>query len=288
MFYLNLMVNGVVEGLIIGLAALALNLVFAVGRFPNAASGDFMTIGAYAGYSVQQLGSHSALVQGLAAVAASVAVSLASYALVFRHLVGRSMVAPLLASIGLGLFYRSIVSLLFGLDPLFFVMPPIHAYTVAGLRLQGTDLWLATLAAASVAIVLLLLHVTPIGREMRAVADNALLARASGIRSRRVMIALWSMVGAITGIAGLVVALRTTVNPELGWGLLLPAFAAAVLGGVGSPAGAILAGLLLGVMQELSTPWLGFSYKIALSFVVLTVVLLVRPQGLFGTAQVVR
>jgi neutral amino acid transport system permease protein len=288
MFYLNLMVNGVVEGLIIGLAALALNLVFAVARFPNAASGDFMTVGAYAGYGVQQLGSHNALVQALAAVAASTAVSLASYALVFRHLAGRTMVAPLLASIGLGLFCRSIVSLLLGLDPLFFVMPPINAYNIGGLRLQATDLWLASIAVATVAGVLLVLHATPIGREMRAVADNAPLARASGIRARRVMIALWTLVGIVTGIGGLILALRTTVNPELGWGLLLPAFAAAVLGGVGSPAGAVLAGVLLGIAQELSTPWLGFSYKIALSFVVLTLVLLLRPAGLFGTADVVR
>jgi neutral amino acid transport system permease protein len=288
MFYVNLLINGVVEGLIIGLIALALNLVFAIGRFPNAATGDFMTAGAYAGYGVQQWGSHNTVLQALAAVAASVVVSMASYAMIFRWLAGRSMVAPLLASIGLGLFIRSMLSLFMGLDPLFFVMPPVASWNIVGLRLQASDLWLAATACACVLAVLAVLHGTSMGRQMRALADNALLARVSGIRSKRVMLALWAIVGCISGIAGLIVGLHTTVNPELGWGLLLPAFAAAVLGGVGSPAGAVIAGVLLGMLQELSTPWLGFSYKIALSFVMLTLVLLVRPQGLFGSAEAVR
>jgi branched-chain amino acid transport system permease protein len=288
MFYLNLVVNGVVEGMIIGLAALALNLVFAVGRFPNAATGDFMTVGAYAGYAVQQLGSRNALLQGLAAAAVCTVLAVASYWLVFRRLAGRTMVASLLASIGLGFLCRSILSLLFGHDPQFFAMPPIASWNIGGLRLQATDVWLAIVSAGCVGAVLVLLHGTPIGRQMRAIADNPLLARASGIRSRRVMLALWAVVGVIAGIAGLILGIRTTVNPEMGWGLLLPAFAAAVLGGVGSPAGAVIAGILLGVLQELSTPWLGFSYKIALSFIALAVVLLVRPQGLFGTPAAVR
>ena len=287
-FALNLVVNGVVEGLVIGLAALALNLVFAVGRFPNAATGDFMTFGAYAGYGAQQLGAHHAALQALASVAACMALSVACYLAVFRQLVGRPMVAALLASIGVGFFCRSMLSLFVGHDPQFFKMGAVSAVSLGTLRLQTTDLWLAAVALACVGAVLALLHLTPIGRQMRAVADNAALARASGIRSRRVMLALWAVVGAVCGIAGLVLGIRTAVSPELGWGLLLPAFAAAVLGGVGSAGGAVLAGVALGVAQELSTPWLGFSYKIALSFVVLALMLWLRPHGLFGRPEAVR
>jgi branched-chain amino acid transport system permease protein len=123
---------------------------------------------------------------------------------------------------------------------------------------------------------------------MRAVADNPELARASGIRARRVMLTLWVLVGAVCGVAGIVLGIRTVVAPEMGWDVLLPGFAAAILGGVGSPAGAVLAGVVLGIAQEISTPFVGFTYKIALSFVVLMVVLVVRPQGLFGTLERVR
>ncbi len=287
-FYANLVVNGIVEGLLIGLAALALNLVFAIGRFPNAATGDFMTVGAYAGFGAQHLGGANIVMQALAAMAACMALSVVCYLTVFRKLIGRPMVAAMLASIGLGFFSRSMLSLFVGNDPRIFPMSSISAINIGGLRIQTMDLWLAGICLLCVALVMAILHLTPIGRRMRAVADNAMLAQASGIRSKRVMLALWAMVGAITGIAGLIVGIRTTVNPDLGWDMLLPAFAAAVLGGVGSPLGAVLAGIVLGVLQELSTPWLGFSYKIALSFIVLAVILVLRPQGMFGHKEAVR
>jgi branched-chain amino acid transport system permease protein len=102
------------------------------------------------------------------------------------------------------------------------------------------------------------------------------------------MLTLWVLVGAVCGVAGIVLGIRTVVAPEMGWDVLLPGFAAAILGGVGSPAGAVLAGVVLGIAQEISTPFVGFTYKIALSFVVLMVVLVVRPQGLFGTLERVR
>ena len=99
---------------------------------------------------------------------------------------------------------------------------------------------------------------------------------------------MWGLVGGITAVAGLILGIKTVVSPEIGWEMLLPAFAAAILGGIGSPLGAVLAGLLLGAAQELSTPLVGFTYKIALSFVVILVVLLLRPRGLLGRVEGVR
>jgi branched-chain amino acid transport system permease protein len=286
-FLLNLAINGVVEGLMIGLAALAINLVFAVGRFPNAATGDFMTIGAYAGYGAEHVGGGMAM-QSMAAMAAGIGVSWLAYGLVLRKLARAPMVAAMLASIGIGCFGRGVLTFFVGQDPKFFSMHTMAAFRIGPVRLREMDLWLGGVAVLCVGVILGVLHLTSIGKQMRAVADNAVLAQASGIRSRRVMLALWSMVGAITGVGGLIVALRTTVNPDLGWNMLVPAFAAAVLGGVGSPGGAVPAGIMLGVLQELSTPWLGFTYKVAVSFVVLTAMLLLRPQGLFGVVEPVR
>ena len=120
---------------------------------------------------------------------------------------------------------------------------------------------------------------------MRAVADDPSLARVSGIAPARVMVALWALAGAVSAVAGVMLGIRTVITPDMGWEMLLPAFAAAILGGIGNPVGAVVAGILLGTVQELSTPWVGFTYKIAISFVVLLLVLLLRPQGLFGRVQ---
>ena len=102
------------------------------------------------------------------------------------------------------------------------------------------------------------------------------------------MVALWIISGGVAGLAGMMLGIKTVVEPELGWSMLLPAFTAAILGGIGSPGGAVAAGLLLGVVQEISTPFVGFNYKLVIAFAALLGVLLWRPSGLFGKREGVR
>jgi len=289
-YYVGLAINGAVEGLIIGLAALALNLVFAVGRFPNAATGDLMTIGAYAGIAAQKAGSRSVWLDGLGAVGAGMALAVMLYVLVFRALLGRSssMLPALLASIGLAFLIRSVLSAFAGFDQHVFHMPLRPPIMLADIPVQINDLWLGGVALVCMLLVFAVLFLSPIGRRMRAVADDLTLARVSGINVERVYLVMWLLVGFVTGVAGMVLGIRTVVAPEMGWDMLLPAFAAAVLGGVGSPVGAVLAAIVLGIMQELSTPFIGFTYKIALAFIVLIIILAVRPSGLFGREERVR
>ena len=287
MFYAQLIGNGLVQGLIVGLAALAVTLVFGVARFANAATGDTMTFGAYAAL-IGHKATGSLVVAGGAAVGATALLSLTVYALVFRKIAGRSVVALLVTSIGVGFLLRSVLGIVFGHNQQLFTVPLVRPIRFNGLIINPFDLQLAAVAAVALVGVFLVLYATPIGRRMRAVADNRELALVSGIRPERVMIALWLLVGAVTGVAGMMLGMKTIVSPELGWEMLLPAFAAAILGGIGSPVGAVLAGLLLGVAQELSTPFVGFTYKLSISFVVLLLVLLVRPRGLFGRLEGVR
>lgn len=286
--FFNLLLNGLIQGFIIGLAALALNMVFAVARFPNAATGDIMTAGAYAGIAAQSLGIGSTALQFVVAILAGMAICLAMYGLVFRRLQGRSLLAAMLASIGVAFMIRAAIFLLAGPEQRVFAIPLERAILMHGVALQPNTMRLGLVAIACMAAVFMVLHLTPIGRRMRAVADNPTLARAGGIRIDRVMMAMWALAGAVCGVAGMVLGINTVVLPEAGWNVLLPAFAAAVLGGVGSPVGAIVAGVALGVVQELSTPFVGFTYKIALSFVALMVILALRPRGLFGAASKVR
>jgi neutral amino acid transport system permease protein len=282
-----LVVTGIMSGLITGLAALAVTLVFGIARFANAATGDVMTLAAYAALMAGGATGSIAL-GGVAAVVAAILVSLAAYALVFRKLAGRSSVTALLASIGVGFIIRAGLGLAYGYQQQVFAIPLVRPWLLWGVRILPLDLELAGLALVTLAVVFALLHATPIGRRMRAVADDPALAQVSGIAPAQVMLALWAMAGAVAAIAGLMLGMKTAVQPEMGWNTLLPGFTAAILGGIGSPLGAVLAGLLLGLVQELSSPFVGFTYKLAVVFVALLLVLLVRPSGLFGRRERLR
>ncbi|WP_240790016.1 branched-chain amino acid ABC transporter permease [Roseomonas sp. HF4] len=282
-----LLVAGIVHGLIIGLAAMAVTLVFGIARFPNAAAGDTMTAGAYAGFLAHRATGSLALAGGAAVVAAG-AVSLLGYLLVFRPLARRPVASLLVAAIGVAFLIRAVLGLMFGHQQQVFQVPLAWPIEVMGLRIPPMDITLAAVAGVSLAAAFGVLYLTSIGRQMRAVADDPDLARVSGIRPVRVMVALWLLAGAAAGIAGLMLGVKTVVSPEMGWEGLLSAFAAAILGGIGSPVGAVLAGLLLGVAQEVSTPYVGFTYKIALAFAVMLAVLLLRPRGLLGRVEEVR
>jgi neutral amino acid transport system permease protein len=278
----ELILNGLVSGLVIGLAALAITLVFGIARFANAATGDVMTLGAYGALAASGF-TGSMLLGGLAGALLGAVAGLLGYLLVFRKLAGRSSVSALLASIGVAFVIRAIMGVSFGHQQQVFQMPLVRPWRIYDIRIHPNDLKLSAVVLLALVAVFALLHFTPIGRQMRAVADDPALARVSGISPQRVMMALWLLAGAVSGLAGTIIGIKTVVSPEMGWELLLPAFAAAILGGIGHAGGAIVAGIALGVVQEIATPFVGFTYKIALSFVVLLAVLLVRPKGLFGT-----
>ena len=198
------------------------------------------------------------------------------------------MVSSMLAAIGLGFLLRSLIGFFAGHDQRTFDLPLVRAWNFGGIRILPTDLAIAAVAAACLLVVFVLIYRTSFGRQLRAVADSADLARASGIRAGGLMLSLWLLVGALSSLGGVLLGMKAVVSPEMGWESLIPAFAAMVLGGIGSPVGAVLGALLLCVAQELAVPLMGPSYKLVLSFVVLALVLLVRPAGIMGRVQLVR
>lgn len=293
---LNLVINGLVEGAVIALPALALTLVMSISRFPQAATGDLLTLGAYVAVATQALAigwgwQASVVSMGLALVVASLACALASvlaWRWVFSRLTRSAMVASLLASIGLAFLIRSLITLVAGHDQRTFSLPLVRAWNFDGIRVLPGDLVIAAVAAGLLLLVFVWLRYSRSGRLLRALADNPELARLSGIRTRTLMWRLWALAGALAGAGGVLLGVKSVVMPDMGWELLLPAFAAMILGGIGSPAGAVAGALLMGVGQELSVAWVGPSYKIVVSFLVLLAVLLVRPGGLLGRVESVR
>lgn len=286
--FANLLVAGLVSGLLLALPAVAMTLLFGISRFPNAAVADMLTIGAYAAFVAQVTAGLMLVVAAAAGMIASAVVALASYFLVFRGIARRSVLGALIASIGVSFVLRSVVALIFGHEQRTFALPITRALNFGGVRILPADLWLSLIAAITLAAVFALLRYTDIGKRMRAVADNPILARASGIRADRVLVVLWLAAGAICGLAGVLLGMRAVIAPEMGFDFLLHIFAATVLGGIGSPVGAVLGAVSIGVVEELVTPLVGSSYKVGTGFVITLLVLLARPQGLFGRIEAVR
>jgi branched-chain amino acid transport system permease protein len=226
-----------------------------------------------------------------AAVIASVSTALLSlffYLWVFRALAKRSPVASLIASIGIAFAVRSVITFFAGQGQYIVEAPLVRAWNFGGIRILPTDLYIAAAAIVALAAVFFMLYFTPLGRRMRAVSDNPELAAASGIRVREVMITLYIIVGAFSGLGGMLMGMKAVVLPELGWELILTIFASVILGGIGSPIGAVCGMILFGISQEIASLYVGASYKLVLAFVVLLLVLLIRPQGLFGKIMAVR
>ena len=205
---LNPVINGLIEGAVIALPALALTLVMAIARFPQAATGDLLTLGAYVAVGVQAvsigLGWESTWwnLTG-ATVAAGLAcalVSVLSYEWIFKRLSRSAMVASLLASIGLAFLVRSLITLVVGHDQRTFNIPLMRAWNFDGIRLLPTDLGLAAVALVTLVGVFAWLHLGRSGRLLRAIADNPDLARMSGIRSRALMWRLWALAGLLAEI----------------------------------------------------------------------------------------
>lgn len=286
--FLNLALNGLAEGLLVALPALAVTLVFGVARFPNAAIGDFVSLGSFGALTAHRLSGGSMLAAGIGAAAAGAAGTWLGWRLAFAPLLRRKGLALLLTSIGVGFVLRAAMGLGFGHEIKLFDLPPMRAWRWGDLVINPLDVFVGGMSLACVVLVFALLRFTSTGRTMRAIADDMDLARVVGIDSRAAMTRMWLLSGIVCGVAGLAYGLKTQVSPESGADMLLPAFAAAVVGGLGNPLGAVLGAIGLGVLQELSTPFVGFTYKIALSYVAMLLVLLWRPQGLFGRVQGVR
>jgi branched-chain amino acid transport system permease protein/neutral amino acid transport system permease protein len=205
--------------------------------------------------------------------------------LIYRPLRRRNanLVILAMASLGMAIIVRSLVYLRWGPDTHFYVTGIQEAHDLPlGITLKPDQMFIGGVALIAVALVYLLLYRTKLGRAMRATADNMELARVSGIDTEQVVTWTWAIGGSLAGLAGVLLGVQSHLMPEMGFIFLLPLFSAAILGGVGSPHGALLGALIVGVSQELSTEWLSPAYKPTIAFVILFAILLVRPRGLFG------
>jgi len=317
-------VVGVVVGSIFALGAVGLTLIYGVLKFGHFAHGDVMMLSAYLAFlflfgfivgerpgdrleilpfTVNDLPAADDHIwrfsfgYGLwvamalsAAVTAGILVALDRF--VYRRLRNRKsgIVIFSIGALGIALAMRALILIVWGPTPRLY-SPGIRERVDLGfdVALLADQIFIIGTAVLVTALVYLLLFHTKLGKAMRAMADNPDLARVSGINTDRIIVWMWVVCGGLVAIAGVLLALQAQLDPELGFLLLLPLFASAILGGLGHPQGALLGGLIVGVVQEVGTtldlPLLGQvdpQYKFSIAFIILITILLLRPSGLFG------
>ena len=282
------LLNGVVVGSVYALFALGFTLVFGINRVLNLAHGAIFTVGAFAAlYAITLLDAPlpvAALLAILAGGVASVLIDLVC----FRPLRRREApeFAAIVSSIGAGLILTSLAQQVSNTQVMRFPFGTFHVvvWRVWGLRLQLLQLVIIGAVALIVLALLAYLYRTEAGRRIRAVAISERTAQLLGINPAAVFAQVFFIAGALAGAAGLLIGLAfNSVHYVMGEPLLLRAFVVVVLGGMGSIAGAVLAGLLLGIVQSLSVAYASSGVADAVVFSLLFVALLARPNGLFGT-----
>ncbi len=278
----QLIVNGIALGSIIALAAIGLTLTYGILRLSNFAHGDFMTLGAYFTWLANISGVNIWISLILGAIG-TVLVMLLSELWLWQPMRNARATSTSLTiiSIGLALFLRNGIIFIWGGGNQSYNLPVVPAIDVMGVKVAYYRIIVVVMAIIAIAALHFLLQNTKIGKAMRAVADNVDLARVSGINVEQVVIWTWVITGTLTAFGGAMYGLITAVRPNMGWFLILPMFASVILGGIGNPYGAILGAIIIGLAQELSVPWLGSEYKLAVALVVMVLMLLIRPQGLF-------
>ncbi len=324
-FFLNtVIISGAVSGSIYALGAIGITLVFSILRFAHFAHADMMTLGAFMVLILTTMFPTAG-----AAIGIPTPILMMPFAMVFTALVAigldRMFYRPLrinnvkpivivIASLGVTLMLQGLIRMFAGTGArsmyieerkqIFRIDLPFESVT-RPIVVTDPQIWLIVFAVVAVVALHLFLTRTRLGKAMRAMSDNPDLASVSGINTNAVVIVTWVIAGVLATLAGTMLSMDVTLKPDLSFYLLLPMFAAAIVGGVGQPYGAIAGGFLVGYAETISVfnwsivlrpmadslPFItevprslalvGTEYKIVVPFVILVVVLIWRPTGLF-------
>ena len=287
---LQLIIIGTALGAIYGLLALGFTLVYKATRVFNFAQGDLMMLGAYilVSFSVTDLQLSPWLAIPLT-LAMSIPVGILFQFLFVRPLIGQPFLPVVMATIGAALIIQAGIQMYWGVIELpYQTVFPSRVFDVSGVRVSSFDLITIAVAAACVALFALFFKLTKIGLQMRAAAENNEAAILSGINVHRVSLVAWSIGTLLAFVAGVILANQQGAVTFSLTGLALLAFPAVVIGGLESIPGAVVGGLIVGILQALIAGYYDPLAQDALVFAALLLMLLVKPTGLFGQKEIVR
>lgn len=303
---LQMLADGLMIGAIISLGAIGVTLTYSLLRFANFGHGEFLTWGAYLALTflagilavtgagamtpIEPFSFGWPLLGALLMAAAGTAVmALLLDWLLFRRLRVRGQaIALVIASFGAALALRNLLQFIYGTLPEYYTRELQIAWRLVprdilgGMRITPDQLFVLGLTVVIVIALHLFLTRTTLGLSLRATAMNRDLARVTGIDVDAMVRWTWVIGAVLAATAGVFAGLTVQIRPHIGFDLMLPLFAAAILGGIGSVWGAVIGGLIVGLVESFSVPLVGAEYRSAVAFLVLIGILLVKPTGLFG------
>lgn len=286
---LNLLVSGTRFGLVIALGAVGLSIIFGTTNLTNFAHGEFLAFGAIAAWYLNSPNGGLGLpllVSGLLAVVLSAAFGAGMELGLYRPLRrrGMPMFSQMVVSIGLAFALRYAFSVVFGSSTKQYSQYAAQSPTleIGPFAMRPKDLVIIVIALVVLIGVSLFLRNSRMGTAIRAVSDNRDLSIASGIDDKLVILVVWTLSGALGGLSGVMLGSSESVGYTMGQRVLLVMFAAVLLGGLGTSFGAMVGGLFVGIVSDLSTLWLDSDLKVIVALATLVIVLLTRPQGIFG------
>jgi len=277
---------GLVTASVLAISAVGLSLQFGITNYINFAYGDFMALGAYFTFVLNNEVLHWNI--WLAIVAAAIVVGI--FAVIIQHIILSPFARRfdktfyvLIVTFGLSLILLNVIYSIWGATVRFYSVPINRAMHIGPMLLTAYQLIVMAIAVVLMLGVHILLKTTRLGKSMRAMSDNTTLAMTSGIDTKRITTITWFISGMLAGLAGAVLGLTEgNLTPASGELFLFVIFAAVIVGGVGSIYGAMAGAVLIGLATEVSAAFINPAYKLDVAFVILILTLLFRPSGLFS------
>jgi branched-chain amino acid transport system permease protein/neutral amino acid transport system permease protein len=279
---------GLVSTSILAIAAVGFTLQFGVTNILNLAYGDLMTLFAFSAYIANRAGLNiwiCLVLAGLLGALASLVLNRFLFTPFIRH--GTRLGGMIIVAIAAGVIIQNLILAIGGANFFSYQIADESSFQTAGMVFSSSQVVIICVAVAAMAAIHFLLTGTKMGKAMRATANNPMLARTCGINTYRTVDVAWLLSGALCGIAGVVLVMNVgSFTAGTGNAYLVMVIAAAILGGVGQPYGAMLGALTIGMVSEIATVFINPGYKDLIAFLILVIVLLARPQGILAQLSV--
>ena len=284
MQFLQLVISGIAQGCIYGLIALGFVLIYKATETVSFAQGDLMMLGAFAGLAGMTMLGFPFWLAVISAIGAMALLGLVTERLVIRPILGQPAFSIVMLTIGLGYVGRGLITMIPGIGTETHTLPVPYkdqAWTLGGLVVSMEQTAVIVVTAVLCAALYALFKYSKLGLAMQASSQNQLAAYYMGIPVKRLNGLVWALAAAVAAIAGLLLAPITFVHANMGF-IGLKAFPAAVVGGFGSLPGAIVGGLVIGIVESLAGFYLPEGFKDIAAYIVVLLMLMVKPNGLFG------
>ena len=279
----QLIVNGIIAGSTYALVAIGLTMVFGILHFINFSHGELVMLGAY--FTLAMISIELPLPMAIfIAILLVVLVGLITDIMVFKPLRNHKAdsLSLLIASIGVSIVLQSLAQLCWGRDIKVLDLPPAAPIEFFGASITLVQIVMIFTAAATMVLLFAFLNFTRIGTALRATSDNEEMARVVGIDNDRVIMVLWIISSAFAAIGGILIGINTNLQIGMGLLILIKALAAIIIGSVGNIRGALIGGMVIGLSENIALIALPSQYKDAVAFTIMILVLLLKPEGIFG------